>query len=40
MLKIDARPVPINIIQVYAPTSDYDDEVIEEFYEQLDEVRR
>ena len=40
LLKLEARPVPLNIIQVYAPTNDHSDEVIEEFYEQLEEARR
>ena len=29
------KPFNINMIQVYAPTQDYDDENIEEFYEQI-----
>ena len=40
LLKLEARPVPLNIIQVYAPTSVHSDEVIDEFYEQLEEARR
>ena len=35
MLKLHAKPFNINMIQVYAPTQDYDDENIEEFYEQI-----
>ena len=40
LLKVDARPVPLNIIQVYVPTTDHSHEVIDEFYEQLEQVRR
>ena len=37
LMKIRLRATPFNItvVQVYAPTSDYDDNKIEEFYEQL-----
>ena len=35
MVKLQAKPFNINIIQVYAPTQDYDDETTEEFYEQI-----
>ena len=35
MVKLHAKPFNINMIQVYAPTQDYDDENIEEFYEQI-----
>ena len=35
MVKLLAKPFNINMIQVYAPTQDYDDETIEEFYEQI-----
>ena len=35
MVELQAKPFNINIIQVYAPTQDYDDETIEEFYEQI-----
>ena len=31
MVKMQAKPFNINMIQVYAPTQDYDDENIEEF---------
>ena len=40
LIKIAAKPVGINIIQVYAPTTDYSDSDMEEFYEQVDSVRR
>ena len=33
-----AVPFSITIVQVYAPTSDYDDNKIEEFYDQLQNV--
>ena len=35
MVKLQAKPFNIKMIQVYAPTQDYDDEAIEEFYEQI-----
>ena len=35
MVKLQMKPFNINMIQVYAPTQDYDDENIEEFYEQI-----
>lgn len=36
LLQIQATPVDINIIQIYAPTADKDEATIEEFYEQLE----
>ena len=40
LITVRLRAVPLNIttVQVYAPTSDYDDNEIEEFYEQLQNV--
>ena len=35
MVKLQAKPFNINMIQVCAPTQDYDDQTIEEFYEQM-----
>ena len=35
---ISARPHKVTVIQVYAPTSDHDDEEVEQFYEQLDSI--
>ena len=37
-IRISARPHNITVIQVYAPTSDHEDEEIEQFYEQLDSI--
>ena len=37
-IRIAAKPQNISIIQVYAPTSDYEDEEVEAFYEQLDRL--
>ena len=40
LITIRLRAVPFNItvVQAYAPTSDYDDNEIEEFYDQLKNV--
>ena len=40
LITIRLRAVPFNItkVQAYAPTSDYDDDEIEEFYDQLQNV--
>ena len=35
---LPAVPVNITVVQAYAPTSDYDDNEIEEFYDQLQNV--
>ena len=40
LFKLDARPVPLNIIQVHGPTTDHSDEVLGEFYEHLEEAQR
>ena len=37
-IRLKASPFNITIIQAYAPTTDYDDDVIEDFYDQLQEV--
>ncbi|XP_072047121.1 craniofacial development protein 2-like [Amphiura filiformis] len=37
-IKLQAAPFNITIIQVYVPTSEYDDEHVETFYTQLQEV--
>jgi len=39
-VKLQATPVNINIVQVYAPTSTASEEEIDHFYEQLIEVVR
>ena len=38
LAKFKGRPVDILIIQVYAPTTAADDEEIEQFYEELDNI--
>ena len=35
MMKLQSKPFDISIIQVYAPTQDYDEEDVEEFYEEV-----
>ena len=37
-IRIAAKPHNMTIIQVYAPTSDHDDEEVEEFYAELDRI--
>ena len=37
-IRMKASPFNITIIQAYAPTTDYDDDDIEDFYDQLQEV--
>ena len=37
-IRLRASPFNIRIIQAYAPTTDYDDDDIEDFYDQLQEV--
>ena len=36
MIRVSAKPVNFTVIQIYAPTSDYEDEVVEAFYEELE----
>ena len=36
---MSARPNNITVIQVHAPTSDHEDEKVEQFYEQLDSIK-
>ncbi|XP_029164802.1 craniofacial development protein 2-like [Nylanderia fulva] len=38
LIKINARPTNLNIIQIYAPTADAPDEEMEIFYEQIKEM--
>ncbi|KAL4718009.1 hypothetical protein ACJJTC_013063, partial [Scirpophaga incertulas] len=38
MLKINAHPFDLNILQLYAPTADCDDQELEEFYEGIKEL--
>ena len=37
-IRLRANPFNITIVQAYAPASDYDDNEIEEFYDQLQNV--
>ena len=32
---LEAKPFNINVMQVYAPTQDHDDEEIEQFYQEI-----
>ena len=38
LVKLNGKPFNISIIQVYAPTADYDEDAITNFYEELDKV--
>ena len=38
VVKLQAEPVDIVLVQVYMPTTDHEDEEIERMYEQLDEI--
>ena len=38
VIRLRASPFNITIIQAYAPTSDYDDDVVEDFYDHLQEI--
>ena len=38
-IKLNTKPAPLNIIQVYAPTSDCEEEEIESFYNDLQNVK-
>ena len=40
LVKIKGRPFNMAIIQVYAPTSESDDEEIDHFYEDLDNAKK
>jgi hypothetical protein len=37
-LKLKAEPVSILIMQVYLPTSEYEDDEVENFYDTLEEI--
>ena len=37
-VRLKAKPKPMTIIQVYAPTSSHDEETIDRFYDQLQET--
>ena len=38
VIRLRASPFNITIIQAYAPTSDYDDDAVEDFYDPLQEI--
>ena len=38
LVKIQAEPVDLVVIQIYMPTSDHEDEEVEELYEELEEL--
>ncbi|XP_065218893.1 craniofacial development protein 2-like [Planococcus citri] len=40
LIQFDAKPVPVSVIQVYAPTSDSSDEDIEDFYDNHEKTLR
>ena len=40
MMKLKGKPFNINIIQVYAPTTDHEEEEIEKFYDDIEDVMK
>src|SRR6476661_11029494 len=38
MIKLNAEPVDVVIIQVYMPTTEHDDEEVDQMYEQIEEL--
>ena len=38
MMKLQGKPFDISLIQIYAPTQDYSDEDIEQFYEEIQQA--
>ncbi|KAH1170485.1 hypothetical protein KIL84_001470, partial [Mauremys mutica] len=38
LIRLKAVPFNITLVQVYIPTTDYDDEQIEDFYNQLQDI--
>ena len=38
VVKVKAKPVDMVIVQAYLPTTDYEDEVVEKLYDQLEEI--
>lgn len=37
-LKVRVKPVRIFLVQVYMPTSEYEDEKVEEMYDKIEEI--
>ncbi|KAK3882226.1 hypothetical protein Pcinc_013399 [Petrolisthes cinctipes] len=37
-IRLRAKPFNITVIQAYAPTKDYDDEYVEDFYSQMQDI--
>ena len=40
LLQIDSKSLPINIIQVYAPTADQEEEEVRELYAQIEALKK
>ena len=40
MVKVSAEPVDIVLIQVYMPTTKYDDEEVDQIYDQIEDITR
>ena len=40
LFQIDSKPLPINIIQVYAPTADQEEDEVRELYAQIEALKK
>ena len=38
MMKLQGKPFNISLIQIYAPTQDYSDEDVEQWYEEIQQA--
>jgi len=40
LLQLAMRPINVNIVQVYAPTTDHNDDEVEKFYQQIKDIMK